>query len=218
MSKTVDLIILSNAINYKYQRMTQKCVDSVNDDRCEIIVMEQNLDVTYKNCYTYYINEKFNYNRFANHGAKLGRNEWIMIANNDLIFYRNWLDPLLNADHLVLSPKCPNDKRQKKYHKGNHIGWNVGEHLSGWCFMIRRDLWELIGGFDEDFPFWCADNSFMEQLKIFEIPAMLVTESKVQHLGTQTLVKQTNIDELTKQQVIKFNKKYNKNLFGYGQC
>ena len=213
----IDVIILSNALNPKTQRMTQNCVNTIRHNRCEIIVMEQNFDVTYKNCYTYYINEPFNYNKLANLGAKLGRNEWIMVANNDLIFERNWLDPLLNADHLVVSPKCPVDKRQRKYKTGNHIGWNVGEHLSGWCFMIRRDMWELIGGFDEDFPFWCADNSLIEQLKVFDIAPMLVTASRVQHLGSQTLIKQTNIDELTRQQVLKFNKKYNKNLFGYGQ-
>lgn len=213
----IDVVILSNAINPKIQRMTQNCVNTIRDERCNIIVIEQNLDVTYKNCYTYFIEEKFNYNKFANYGAKLGHNEWIMIANNDLHFERNWLQPLLDADHLVVSPKCPNDKRQRKYRTGNHIGYNVGEHLSGWCFMIRRDMWELIGGFDEDFPFWCADNSLIEQLKVFDIPAMLVTDSIVRHLGSQTLNKQPNIDELTRKQVIKFNKKYNKNLFNYGQ-
>lgn len=212
----IDLIILSNAINKNYQKMTQTCINSVKDSRCEIIVMEQNFDVTYNNCYTYYINEKFNYNRFANLGAKLGRNKWIMIANNDLIFYNGWLDELLKANYPVVSPKEPKDIRQKDIIK-NETGYETGRHLSGWCFMIRRDIWELIGGFDEDFPFWCADNSLIEQLKVFDIAPMLVTASRVQHLGSQTLIKQTNIDELTRQQVIKFNKKYKKNLFGYGE-
>jgi hypothetical protein len=46
---------------------------------------------------------------------------------------------------------------------------------------------------------------------------MLVTDAIVRHFGSKTLNKSKNKEELTKKQVIKFNKKYNKNLFNYGQ-
>jgi GT2 family glycosyltransferase len=212
----VDVIILSNAIDASMKKMTQNCIDSINDNRCNIIVIEQT-DTIYKNCKTIHIKEKFNYNKFANKGALITDNEWLLIANNDLIFYKGWLDKLLAADYPIVSPKEPADKRQKDLKTGNHLGYETGRHLSGWCFMIRRDLYEHIGGFDEDMEFWCADNSLIEQLRAVKIPPMLVTDAIVRHFGSKTLNKSKNKEELTKKQVIKFNKKYNKNLFNYGQ-
>jgi hypothetical protein len=46
---------------------------------------------------------------------------------------------------------------------------------------------------------------------------MLVPKSIVEHLGSRTLkFVPEKRDELTRRQVIKYNKKYDKNLFGYG--
>lgn len=212
----VDLIILSNGKTLAFRKMTQSTINSVKDARCNILVIDQT-GAKYNNCNTIQIKEKFNYNKFANIGAKMNTNEWIIIANNDLIFTAGWLDELLKADYPIVSPKEPKDKRQIDLISGNHKGYETGRHLSGWCFMIKRELWEKIGGFDEDMEFWCADNSLVEQLKALNVAPMLVTSSIVKHLGSQTLNQSHNIDELTKQQVIKFNKKYNKNLFNYGQ-
>lgn len=158
----------------------------------------------------------FNYNQAANIGARAGSADWIVIANNDLIFTPGWVEPLLEACHPLVSPKCPNDKRQRDITR-NEIGDQVGRHFSGWCFMISRKLYEQIGGFDEDFTFWCADNAVVEQCKSVGVLPMLVPGSQVIHLGSQTLKLEPVKDELTRGNVLKFNRKYNKNLFGWGK-
>jgi len=212
----VDLIILSNGKNISLRQMTQRCIDSINDDRCRIIVIEQTA-AKYKNCETVYKPEQFNYNAFANYGAKMGSNEWIMIANNDLIFNNGWLDALMDYPVVeVMSPKCLNDKRQRMV-LNNAYGYEVGKHLAGWCFIINRKTWEQIGGFDEDFSFWCADNSLVEQLKQIGVKPIVKPKAIITHLGSTTLATATNRYELTRLQVLKFNKKYNQNLFGLGK-
>lgn len=213
----IDIVILSNAKNKDLEQTTINCIESIqkNTKDCNIIVVEQNALANYKCNLTWYTKEKFNYNQFANIGASLGSNEWICIANNDLIFIDNWLDELLKIDNPVLSPRCPDDKRQQNINVFEK-GTQVGRHLSGWCFVVKRKVWEQIGGFDEDFSFWCADNSFVEQLIKIGIEPVVVEKSIVHHLGSKTLKTVNNREELTRQQVIKFNRKYNKNLFGYG--
>ena len=212
----VDLIILSNGKNGSLRQMTQRCIDSINDERCRIIVIEQT-KFKYKNCQTIHKPEQFNYNAFANYGAKMGSNEWIMIANNDLIFNSGWLDALMDYPVVeVMSPKCLNDKRQRMV-LNNAYGYEVGKHLAGWCFMINRKTWEQIGGFDEDFAFWCADNSLVEQLKAIGVKPIVKPKAIITHLGSTTLATSTNRYELTRLQVLKFNKKYNQNLFGLGK-
>jgi GT2 family glycosyltransferase len=184
-----------------------------------VFVVEQNQGIDWAeghdNIRNVYLDMPFNYNQFANIAAKHGRNEWICIANNDLIFHEDWFLEILKANYPICSPRCPDDKRQREIF-GNEIGEQVGRHLSGWCFVIKRSLWEAIGGFDEDFSFWCADNSLMEQLLAIGIKPMVVEYSMVRHLGSKTLVTMENREELTRDQVKKFNKKYNKNLFGWG--
>jgi GT2 family glycosyltransferase len=215
----IDIVILSNAKDESLKSITNDCLNSIhkNTKKCNIIVVEQNKYIHWNKAnLVMNVNEKFNYNRFANLGAKEGFNEWICIANNDLIFTPNWLDELLKIDNPVLSPHCPDDKRQQNIN-GFEKGVQVGRHLSGWCFVVKRKVWEKIGGFDEDFSFWCADNSFVEQLIKIGIEPVVVEKSIVYHLGSKTLKTVNNRDELTKQQVIKFNRKYDKNLFGYGK-
>ena len=81
--------------------------------------------------------------------------------------------------------------------------------------MMKRSLYKEIGGLDEDFDFWFADNSLIEQLKKIDMPPMLVPSARVNHLGSQTL-KQRNINDrndLMWSKLELFNQKYNQNLF-----
>jgi len=214
----IDIVILSNAKTKKLEQMTRDCIYDLkkNTKNCNIIIVEQNENVKYNVDKVLYIKSNFNYNQFANIGASIGTNKYICIANNDLIFTKNWFDEILNANYPICSPISPNDKRQIGITK-NEIGDVVGRNLSGWCFVIERKLWEQIGGFDEDFSFWCADNSLMEQLKAIGTLPMLVPKSVVHHLGSQTLNTEHDRNELTKEQVKKYNRKFDKNLFGYGK-
>jgi GT2 family glycosyltransferase len=217
----LDVVILSNAKTLELSRITANCIESLlaSNSEMNVFVVEQNQGIDWSeghsNIRNVYLDMPFNYNQFANIAAKHGRNEWICIANNDLIFEPNWFREILKANYPICSPRCPDDKRQKDVHY-NEVGEQVGRHLSGWCFVIKRSLWEEIGGFDEDFSFWCADNSLMEQLLAIGIKPMVLKNSIVKHLGSKTLVTMENREELTRNQVKKFNKKYNKNLFGWG--
>ncbi len=184
----VDVVILSNAKTSSLRRMTQTtidtCVAGANSLPVNVIVMEQQ-PVTYHNATTVQAPRDFHYNKFANLGARQGAAEWIMIANNDLVFHDGWLHQLIAAQHPLVSPKCPDDRRQTDIIE-NTVGDRTGRHMSGWCYMITRDLWSRIGGFDEDFDWWCADDSVIEQCRSLGVLPMLVPLSVVTHLGSVT--------------------------------
>ena len=214
----VDVIILSKADNQQTRRMTQSAIDScyygTNGLAINIIVVENGLSYQYDKATTIHKREKFNYNEFANTAASLGNAEWIMVANNDLIFKDGWLHHLIAAGHDVVSPHEPTDVRQKGLIK-NEEGDVCGRHFSGWCFMIKRKLWEDIGKFDTDVTFWCSDDVVIEQVKARGVMPMIVVDSIVEHTASTTLKTQTssNINDLKWRNVYIFNKKYNKNKF-----
>lgn len=213
----VDIIILSRAVKYRDSLLTQKCIDSCiqgsNGLPINIIVMEGGVG-QYRGATTIPKRGKFNYNQYANEGAAISKAEWIMIANNDLEFTDGWLHNLLSADHPVVSPHEPTDIRQKGI-IDNQTGYECGRHFSGWCFMIKRSLWQEIGGFDTDVDFWCSDDVVIEQVRAAGVAPMLVKESIVRHAGSVTL-KQRPEDEqndLKWRNVFIYNTKYSKNKF-----
>lgn len=210
-----DLIILSNAKTDEMRRMTQRTIDTAlagaNSLPINVLVLEQQ-EHKYARARTLHAPEVFNYNRFANRGARSGGAEWIVVANNDLVFQAGWLHQLIAANHPVVSPINPGDPRQSGILEPEK-GTTNGRHFSGWCFMIKRSLWERIGGFDEDVSFWCSDDATIEQVKALGIEPMIVPASTVRHLASVTLRSQATPDELTWRNVYIFNQKYGANKF-----
>lgn len=213
----VDVIMLSKASKYRESLMTQKAIDScivgANGLPVNIIVMEGGVG-QYHSAVTIPKRGKFNYNQYANEGAALGKAEWIMVANNDLVFHDGWLHNLVAAGNEVVSPHEPSDPRQKAMIE-NELGTQCGRHFSGWCFMIKRTLWEKIGGFDEDVDFWCSDDVVIEQVKAAGVTPMLVKDSVVEHLGSMTLKQQPDAAQQNMKwaNVFIYNSKYGKNKF-----
>ena len=111
----------------------------------------------------------------CNRAAERARGDFLLLLNNDTTVTESWLAPLLklfeNADIGIVGPKLlfPNGKLQEA---GGIIwddasGWNYGraddpsrpqynyvretDYVSGAALMIRRSLWQELGGFDEAF-------------------------------------------------------------------
>lgn len=209
----VDVVILSNVTSSALQRSTQRtidtCVAGANGLPLGVAVLEQCPNIVYRRAATIPIPGVFNYNRFANFGASRGSADWILVANNDLIFRDGWLHSLLAANHPLVSPKCPRDVRQSEYTE-NTVGGVTGRHLSGWCYMISRDLWDRMGGLDDSVSFWCSDDVVIEQAAALGVQPMIVPSSVVEHDQSSTLKNQSasSRDELTWAQLDKFIAKY----------
>lgn len=215
----MDVVILSKASTPALREMTQRAVDTCVGNAgapIRVVVIEQVPGVYYDNAVTLLREDPFSYNQFANQGAASGSAPWIMVANNDLVFEPGWLSPLLAAGNPVVSPLCPNDKRQRGL-VVNQRGTQIGTHFSGWCFAITRDLWERIGGFDEDFTFWCADDAVVQQVLALGVEPMVVPASRVLHLGSVTHKDEPDPDSRTWAQVWKFEQKYGVTKFQHNR-
>jgi len=215
----VDVVILSNGSDRSLRAMTQTTIDSclsgANSLPVNVIVVEARPNLAYRNAVTIPAPPgSFNYNRTANAGAEHGSAPWLMIANNDLKFEDGWLHALLAADHPIVSPHNPGDPRQADLEQ-NEVGRENGRHLSGWCYCLTRDLYRLIGGFDERVRFWCSDDAVLEQVVGAGYDPMIVPAARVKHLTSRTLRRAgRDHDELTWGQVRIFNRIYGRDKFG----
>jgi GT2 family glycosyltransferase len=119
----------------------------------------------------------------CNSGAKMAKGEFIVFLNNDTQVTENWLPPLINTfvSHErtgVVSPKIiyPNGRLQEAGCLINPDGSTklIGlfddpnlprynyikevDYSSAVCMVIKKELFDEIGGFDEDFsPGYCED-------------------------------------------------------------
>ena len=57
----------------------------------------------------------------------------------------------------------------------------------GAAMLIRRDLWERLGGFDEDFFCYCEDADLGFRARLLGESCLFVPEAKVSHIGSASL-------------------------------
>jgi GT2 family glycosyltransferase len=94
-----------------------------------------------------------------NEGLKLARGEYIAIINDDIIVNQGWLDKLRQAlefedDYWISAPGV----------EGQQNGVGIEESYQwfpGYCFMLKREVLDTIGLFDEQFsPFDYEDTDY----------------------------------------------------------
>jgi len=138
--------------------------------------------------------------------------EWIMVTNDDQIYPPNWLEYLTRHQHeepnlYCLSPKLvePNDgaptfikhfcggaggdfDKQKfldfveEWHKGDNDIVSNGFNLP---FLIKRELWDLIGGYDINYDPWSSnsDSDLEYKIKLAGVQPVQCEESLVYHFS-----------------------------------
>lgn len=119
---------------------------------------------------------KFNYSKINNFAANYAQGEYLLFLNNDTIPTRNWLNPLLSECQkedvgIVGSKLLYNDntiqhagmafdvKNLRFFHPYQYQSVIIKEvsyikevpAVTGACLMIKRRLFEQVGGFDEDY-------------------------------------------------------------------
>lgn len=155
--------------------------------------------------------------RNCNRAARDAKGKYLLLLNNDTIVQPDWLAPLIQAmeqnDEVgMVGPMLlyPNGRVQEAggiiWRDGS--GWNYGRHdvpdrpeynyiketdyISGACLLLKRTLWDEIGGFDERFaPAYYEDTDLAFEVRRRGYRVLYQPLSRVVHLegvshGTDT--------------------------------
>lgn len=143
----------------------------------------------------------------CNNAAKHARGKYILFLNNDTQVQENWLQPLVS---LIESRKDIGMVGSKLIYPDGFLqeaggivwkdasAWNYGnrrspedpefnyvkeaDYISGAAIMIRKDLWEEIGGFDERFaPAYYEDTDLAFEVRKHGYKVMYQPLSRVVH-------------------------------------
>jgi GT2 family glycosyltransferase len=200
--QTVDIIFLSNTVDEKQYGITQRAINTLRWSESNVyfntIVVESNarhLDqgFMYEGCKVITPGEEFHYNKFLNYGLTHTKADWIVVANNDLIFTKNWMSTMLefvkqNPGVKSMSPYEPNWHAEKGLPSGPicNLGYRAAYEVAGWCIVFHRSLIDECQLFDERFRFWYQDNDYGETLRSKNIQHWLIGNSRVYHMVSQS--------------------------------
>ncbi len=143
----------------------------------------------------------------CNNATKKARGDYILFLNNDTQVQKGWLQPLLDlmardsriglvGSQLIYPDGSLQEAGGIYWRDGS--AWNFGngqnpknadfnyarevDYVSGASMMIRRSLWQEIGGFDERFaPAYCEDADLAFQVREKGFKVVYQPESVVVH-------------------------------------
>lgn len=90
---------------------------------------------------------------------------------------RVWLE------NLGLSSLFAHDSRFGDYSGWTHDERREVDFVSGACFLIRREVWERSGGFDEAFKLYAEETDWQKRLRRDGWKIVFVPQAQVTHLG-----------------------------------
>jgi len=148
--------------------------------------------------------QNLGYAKSNNRATKYSRGEFILFINNDLIFPHGWLEPFIEClDNSELNNGIVGNIQYKVIDgKVDHVGIELNltgqfQHIktidlnlkkyqkvfavTGACFLIRKDLFIKIGGFDERFINGCEDIDLCLRVKQEKYSIYLASKSIIQH-------------------------------------
>jgi len=162
MKPKVSLIIPVYAVNEDLVDMTDRCLTSIittTPQDVELIIVDDGSMIPYtanigrlmtleKNC---------GYSKAVNTALLVAKGDVIVIGNNDLIFHENWLPELLfplNVGYDIAT--C---------WSSDQVGIKLVDKIEdkpffGSLLALTREVYEELGGFDEQFRGYFADTDY----------------------------------------------------------
>ena len=176
------LSIVNNNIIIPYEIII---ADDMSDDETKMI--EQYT----KNIIILHNDKKYNFLLNCNKASKFAKGKYILFLNNDTKVKKGWLDHLINliesddkigmvgskfiypngklkeAGGVVFNDgECSNFGKNDNSNKPEYNYVKEVDYISGASILIRKSIWEKIGGFDERFsPAYYEDTDLSFQLR-----------------------------------------------------
>lgn len=167
----------------------------------------------------------------VNQGLMMARGATLMFLNNDTIVTENWLSnqlaclygkeraglvgPMTNyisGEQLIGTSYRSTEEMHRfaqTFNRRDPSKWNVTSRLTGFCVLMRRDVFHRIGYLDEGFEIGnCEDDDYGFRNRLLGLDLVIAKDTFVHHVGS------TTIKTLTPAQ---FEEMYARNLAFYSE-
>lgn len=146
----------------------------------------------------------------VNQGLALARGETILILNNDVVVTERWLDQMLTCLHsdetygivgpvtnYISGEQCIETSYDnlsqmhqfaRQYNQSNHELWQETRRLTGFCMLMRRELFDRLGYFDEGFEIGnCEDDDYNVRVRLLGLKLIIARDTFIHHYGSASM-------------------------------
>lgn len=189
-------------INYNQPELARRCVQSVIDNTRE----EYHLTL-YDNS-----KEKSNLGKLWNRLIQRSQADYICLLNDDTLVEKDWLKKLLEVftkevnvgavgpiTNTCNNPQChyfPSEDYNVIDFCDVHRGWV----LSGFCLLFRKDVYEKVSGFPENFGFYGQETAFLDKIQHCGYRQILRKDVFVWHYGSASAKRAEERGEFNKEE------------------
>jgi len=199
---TVSIVIPA----YNQLMFTKGCLDSIRkySEPTEIIIVDNGSSdgtkeflAAHPDIIIITNNDNRGFAGACNQGAKTAKGEWVVILNNDVVVSPNWLTGLVEFAETkrldIVTPAIREGEvnydiisySQEFVHTMAGVA-RIGD-ADGICFMVRRQVFDIIGYFDENFLIGqFEDVDFFRRAKIVGFKLGITGRSFIHHFGSIT--------------------------------
>lgn len=195
-----EIIIIDNASTDETNKEIEKFITELNA-KCSIHYIK-NTENTF-------------HSKACNQGAKLATGDYILFLNNDIRVRSNhatWTQQIIEAcdsTNGLVGPTMGLLDKNLNFVKEASEQLTGNSYLGGWCIAARKDVWEKVGFWNEDFPFYFNDTDLSFRARQKKIPITVVKLADVTHFG-KVSAQQINIPKLYQEGRTVFLKKWSK--------
>ena len=155
------------------------------------------------------------HSKACNQGAHLSLGERILFMNNDIRVrtnYSTWTKIIIDACDTtqgLVGPTMGLLDRDLNFVKEANEQLTGNSYLGGWCIAARKDIWEKVGYWNEEFPFYFNDTDLSFRARQKQVPLTVIAVPEVAHFGKVSAA-QINIPKLYQEGRKVFLKKWSK--------
>lgn len=213
----LSVIILSYAIDNDIYEMNRRALKSLTEsetwtnENLQVLIIESKKDSSYTysfpNVEVLIPKEDLGFHKFFDIGINKTDGEYIAFCNNDIIFKPGWFSEIKKVSNTHKRFKCfsPIDDSgdypkmtPEALHRDNdyYKGWEHQKYFAPWCFVWKREVFDITGSFDENIDFYGADCDEQNMMSCNALWSVVCTKSVVTHLaGQMAIVKQSGVDD-----------------------
>lgn len=146
----------------------------------------------------------------VNQGLRLARGETLLILNNDVVVTEQWLTNLLHCLHSderigIVAPVTNYISGEqlidvpytnivemhqfaRKYNQINPQLWVETKRLTGFCMLMRREVFTRLGYWDEGFEIGnCEDDDYSLRLRLIGLKLIIAKDTFIHHYGSVSM-------------------------------
>lgn len=146
----------------------------------------------------------------ANQGLRMARGTTLLLLNNDTVVTSGWLSNMLRAvnesDHIGLAGPMTNyisgdqlvsapyqnlmemQHFARSFNRSDSGKWSMTGRLTGFCFIMRRELFRRLGFFDEGFQVGnCEDDDFGLRVRLLGHELYILGDTFIHHVGSVSM-------------------------------